>query len=62
MKKLGLVALLLLSAAPVMAAENPPSIPFDADTNFLKMPDDLFVASEATKQSLFSAIQRAQGR
>jgi spermidine synthase len=27
-----------------------------------KMPDDLFVASEATKQSLFSAIQRAQGR
>jgi len=27
-----------------------------------KMPDDLFVASETTKQSLFSAIQRAQGR
>ena len=27
-----------------------------------KMPDDLFVASEGTKQSLFSAIQRAQGR
>ena len=27
-----------------------------------KMPEDLFVASEATKQSLFSAIQRAQGR
>ena len=27
-----------------------------------KMPDDLFVASEATKRSLFSAIQTAQGR
>ena len=27
-----------------------------------KMPDDLFIASEATKQSLFTAIQRAQGR
>jgi spermidine synthase len=27
-----------------------------------KMPDDLFVASEATRQSLYSGIQRAQGR
>jgi len=27
-----------------------------------RTPDDLFIASDATKQSLFSAIQRAQGR
>jgi spermidine synthase len=27
-----------------------------------KMPDDLFVASDATRQSLYAAIQRAQGR
>jgi len=27
-----------------------------------RMPDDLFVASEATRQSLYNAIQRAQGR
>jgi len=27
-----------------------------------RTPDDLFIASETTKQSLFSAIQRAQGR
>jgi spermidine synthase len=27
-----------------------------------KMPDDLFVASDVTRQSLYSGIQRAQGR
>jgi len=27
-----------------------------------KTPDDLFVASDATKQRLFAAIQSAQGR
>src|SRR5262245_733918 len=27
-----------------------------------KMPDDLFIASDATRQSLYAAIQRAQGR
>jgi len=47
MKKLGLIALLLLSAAPVMGAENPPAIPFDADVNFLKMPNDLFLGEVA---------------
>jgi len=47
MKKFGLVALLLLSAATAMAAENPPAIPFDADTNFLKMPDDLHLGEVA---------------
>jgi DNA-binding beta-propeller fold protein YncE len=41
MKKSALVALLMLSAAPVIAAENPPAIPFEADTNFLKMPNDM---------------------
>jgi spermidine synthase len=30
--------------------------------NVSKMPDDLFMASEATRQSLYSGIQRAQGR
>jgi spermidine synthase len=30
--------------------------------NVSKMPDDLFVASDATKKDLFAAIQRAQGR
>ncbi len=47
MKKFGLVALLLLSAAPVIAAENPPAIPFDADVNFLKMPDNLHLGEVA---------------
>jgi DNA-binding beta-propeller fold protein YncE len=47
MKKFGLVALLLLSAAPVIAAENPPAIPFDTDVNFLKMPDDLHLGEVA---------------
>src|SRR5215510_2849109 len=47
MKKLGLVALLLLSAAPAIAAESAPTIPFDADTNFLKMPNDLFLGEVA---------------
>ena len=27
-----------------------------------KMPEDLFIASEATRQALFSAIRTAQGR
>jgi len=43
MKKLSLVALLMLSAAPVLAAENPPVIPADADVNFLKLPNDMFL-------------------
>ncbi len=43
MKKLSLVALLMLSAAPVLAAENPPVIPADADVNFLKLPNDIFL-------------------
>ena len=30
--------------------------------NVTKIPEDLFVASDATKQQLFAAITRAQGR
>jgi len=30
--------------------------------NVSKIPDDLFVGSEATRQALFKAIQSAQGR
>jgi spermidine synthase len=30
--------------------------------NVSKMPADLFMGSDATRQSLFTAIQRAQGR
>jgi NHL repeat len=42
--KYGLIGLLMLTAAPaVFAAENPPVIPADADANFLKMPNDMFL-------------------
>jgi DNA-binding beta-propeller fold protein YncE len=44
MKKLGLIAALMLAAAPAaQAAEavNPPAIPYDADVNFLKMPNNM---------------------
>jgi spermidine synthase len=30
--------------------------------NVNKLPDDLFIASDATKQMLFAAITKAQGR
>ena len=30
--------------------------------NVTKLPDDLFIASDATKQQLFAAITKAQGR
>jgi DNA-binding beta-propeller fold protein YncE len=42
--KYGLIGLLLLTAAPAaLAAENPPAIPYDANVNFLKMPNDMFL-------------------
>jgi len=42
--KYGLIGLLLLAAAPAaLAAENPPVIPADANTNFLRMPDDMYL-------------------
>ena len=30
--------------------------------NVTKLPEDLFIASDATKQQLFAAITKAQGR
>ena len=42
--KYGLIGLLLLAAAPTaLAAENPPVIPFDADANFIRMPDNMYL-------------------
>src|SRR5215813_6540545 len=42
--KYGLIGLLLLAAAPAaLAAENPTPIPYDADVNFLKLPNDLYL-------------------
>jgi hypothetical protein len=41
--KYSLIGLLMLTAAPVLAAENPPIIPADANINFLRMPNDMYL-------------------
>ena len=48
MKKFGLIALLMLAgSSAAVAQQNPPAIPFDADANFLKMPNNIFLGEVA---------------